>query len=334
MPTAPHGLEEAHQSRVLEAVLAAANGPQFLLDDQDRILGASERFADLVGCERSALVGRTLEAVGIQVDGAAPNAAAARRSRPDGTTTAYWTLLRADRRALDLVVELFPIDGAPVIRCTVTRWDLADGHASPFSECEFKIASDPFGKVLSVGKATTLFATPVGSFCFQAIHQRVTPCPHCPGRPLLSAGETRAAITTGPGRSVALITAMRGSADVIHIDARLVDDGLVAQLTETMIAQRARDASLTPREFEVLKLIVEGAAPAEISRALALSLSTAKFHLANVLRKVGAESRSDLIRALFLTARPGPAAGTSPGDGRPGGKGASPRAPRSSKGSR
>lgn len=59
---------------------------------------------------------------------------------------------------------------------------------------------------------------------------------------------------------------------------------------------RERHALLSPREREVLGLIVEGLTNKEIGRALALSPRTVETHRANLFGKLGAESLAQLIR--------------------------------------
>jgi DNA-binding CsgD family transcriptional regulator len=52
---------------------------------------------------------------------------------------------------------------------------------------------------------------------------------------------------------------------------------------------------LTPREYQVLALMVDGGSNKSIARALGVSPSTAKFHVAAVLGKLGARNRSDAV---------------------------------------
>ena len=59
---------------------------------------------------------------------------------------------------------------------------------------------------------------------------------------------------------------------------------------------RARIASLTPREKEVLDLVVAGAANKQISSELGVSLKTVEAHRARVMDKLQAESLSHLVR--------------------------------------
>ncbi len=52
---------------------------------------------------------------------------------------------------------------------------------------------------------------------------------------------------------------------------------------------------LTPREREVLALMVEGLNNPEIATRLVVSLSTAKFHVSSILSKLGVASRSEAV---------------------------------------
>ena len=56
---------------------------------------------------------------------------------------------------------------------------------------------------------------------------------------------------------------------------------------------------LTAREWEVLALLVEGRSNAEIAERLVIGLSTAKFHVSNILSKLHATSRAEAV-ALAL----------------------------------
>ena len=53
---------------------------------------------------------------------------------------------------------------------------------------------------------------------------------------------------------------------------------------------------LSLREFEVALLVAEGASNKQVARQLGLSEGTVKLHVSNILRKVAARSRSDLIK--------------------------------------
>jgi DNA-binding CsgD family transcriptional regulator len=53
--------------------------------------------------------------------------------------------------------------------------------------------------------------------------------------------------------------------------------------------------ALTPRELEVLALLAEGASNKLIARRLGISAHTAKYHVASLLEKLDAVSRTDAV---------------------------------------
>ena len=52
---------------------------------------------------------------------------------------------------------------------------------------------------------------------------------------------------------------------------------------------------LSSREIEVLSLMAEGASNKEIAQRLAISIHTAKFHVASILEKLDATGRTDAV---------------------------------------
>jgi len=54
--------------------------------------------------------------------------------------------------------------------------------------------------------------------------------------------------------------------------------------------------SLTPREVEILKLIVEGCTNRQVAEQLTISIRTVEGHRANILDKLGLHSRVELVR--------------------------------------
>lgn len=83
-------------------------------------------------------------------------------------------------------------------------------------------------------------------------------------------------------------TARGGQGQSFSAEARLVD-------------------SLTPRELEVLRLLARGLTNLAIANALVVREGTVKYHVKNILRKLGATSRADAVsRYVRATAEEGP----------------------------
>jgi DNA-binding NarL/FixJ family response regulator len=70
---------------------------------------------------------------------------------------------------------------------------------------------------------------------------------------------------------------------------------------ESLRGDGASRVSLTPREHEVLAAMADGASNKVIARRLGISIHTAKFHVAAILAKLDADSRTEAVaRAAHL----------------------------------
>jgi len=59
---------------------------------------------------------------------------------------------------------------------------------------------------------------------------------------------------------------------------------------------RARYEQLTPREREVMRLVVAGLLNKQVAGELNTTERTIKFHRAHIMQKMGAESLAELVR--------------------------------------
>ena len=75
----------------------------------------------------------------------------------------------------------------------------------------------------------------------------------------------------------------------------VVRSAVDAPLLASAAPELALDATLTPRELEVLSLLAQGLGNRVIARVLDISVHTAKYHVASLLAKLGARSRTEAV---------------------------------------
>ncbi len=80
----------------------------------------------------------------------------------------------------------------------------------------------------------------------------------------------------------------------------------VLQFLARAAKARERVASLTPAEFKVLDLLIEGHQSKAIASEMGISRRTVEYHRHNVMQKMQADSLADLVRmAERVGIRPG-----------------------------
>lgn len=87
-------------------------------------------------------------------------------------------------------------------------------------------------------------------------------------------------------------------AETLVLLSREMLDALLAESPFSATASgkpSAEDPALTPRELEVLGAIADGASNKMIARRLGISFHTVKFHVASILEKLDADSRTEAV---------------------------------------
>ncbi len=90
----------------------------------------------------------------------------------------------------------------------------------------------------------------------------------------------------------AITTVMRGG---LYVDPMMVRV-LLTEPTPHAPQYPASVEPLTPRELDVLKLIVQGYTNRQIGEVLSISVRTVEGHRANLLQKLGLRTRVELVR--------------------------------------
>ena len=85
------------------------------------------------------------------------------------------------------------------------------------------------------------------------------------------------------------------AAGLVVLDAADIDTLLRAPRTVSSRGSESLMEGLTPREIEVLRLVAAGLGNKEIASRLEISEHTVKFHVASIMGKLGAGSRTEAV---------------------------------------
>jgi PAS domain S-box-containing protein len=113
------------------------------------------------------------------------------------------------------------------------------------------------------------------------------------------AAEASAASLPTSERSFRLVTARAIDDRTARVVVRCFDSRVLSDLVDAKVSRVAESCGLSDRERQVLQLLLRGRGLADIATMLEIAPRTVKFHQANVLQKLGADSRFDLLRVVL-----------------------------------
>jgi predicted ATPase/DNA-binding CsgD family transcriptional regulator len=115
-----------------------------------------------------------------------------------------------------------------------------------------------------------------------------------PERAAFERGTDAARSAHGPATFAAAEAAGQAlSLDLALVEASRFLASIMEPAQETDLKSAVSIAGLTPREFDVLRLLVAGRSNPQIAEALFISPRTATTHVSNILAKLGVESRTE-----------------------------------------
>ena len=193
--------------------------------------------------------------------------------------------------------------GASALLLAIVRESEREGAAdeAPIDGVQYEIstAALDWGAIRELRNRGGNVAAARGHTCFEWLEHRATPCPGCPARSLR---EDESVTFVLPSRDadlpLRLVSARATRSDGAAIVQHELAPNILQQVVDAKLLVVARQRHLSPRERDVLRALLHGDSSQDIAAALGISPRTVKFHQANLLRKLGADSRLELVRAL------------------------------------
>lgn len=171
---------------------------------------------------------------------------------------------------------------------------------------EITIAGSRFGSLAWFCSAgSTMQSWERDTRCYTLFHGLERPCADCPvlrgdGRwPKTNVRHHAAQTKSASSLVFEVITVEEVDSAAVRVRVRHVDEAMLAAIQETKLAWLADRAGLSKREREVFGHLVLGRGTDDIAQLVGISSRTVKHHQGSVLRKLGADSRADLMRIVF-----------------------------------
>ena len=147
---------------------------------------------------------------------------------------------------------------------------------------------------------------PARGKCYDVLHGRRTPCERCPLTNTGAQQRERVVIRTRGDREhteYEIVSASSSGGNEARVSVRRLQASAFLAILHLRLGELAGRAKLSERERDVLNHLVEGLPIEEVAKTLSISPRTVKFHQANLLAKLGADSRSDLMRLVLWGTR-------------------------------
>jgi DNA-binding CsgD family transcriptional regulator len=173
------------------------------------------------------------------------------------------------------------------------------GCQDPYARRVYDVDTRPqaAGRLLSVSINPTSLAERdlIGRICWEAFEHHTQPCDGCP---VFAPGAGEVGLLSEAGEAYRVVHVRRHQVKC-EVDVVPLEHSLVAALMQEKLRRLAKQAKLSDQQNRVLDLLAHGKTAKEIAAEIGLTERTAKFHVTNLLRKLGAESRMDVLRLLL-----------------------------------
>jgi DNA-binding CsgD family transcriptional regulator len=161
------------------------------------------------------------------------------------------------------------------------------------------VSEDNFGALTNLLKPRTA-SWSAGDTCYRVLYGLTDPCADCPLRqPSTNPWPRTLARAVGDRSDLYEVVSATLKDGYARVRRRRIAGAVLTLIQDAKLKVLAQAANLSERESQVLHLLLLGRSLADIGFVMGISLRTVKFHQANILEKLGVDSRADLVRLLI-----------------------------------
>lgn len=275
--------------------------PALVVDLETRVLEANRASRALTGSESTPPPGRLHDWLKVSSRECFDNAW---RRAIGGDRVRVTAGLELAPLSFEPVFELSPLRvGAKVVGVLMVMVDAAaPGPVVPLvpaTGLHYEVSLDDAGHVGKLVRVLTgerkASAAECGQPCWASLHQRQGPCECCP---LEGEVKDRTVVRLASTQPFAaeLLVSKRTRDDLATVSAFTIDESTWSALVRQRVEAMAVRAKLSARERSVLELLMMGRSLSDIAAEVGITERTTKYHQQNLLKKLGADSRADLLR--------------------------------------
>jgi DNA-binding CsgD family transcriptional regulator len=274
--------------------------PSLVLDERRRIVVLNAAMAELLGGTCKDLAWRDLIELIVEPRLGAAISAIERISRgQDERTRVRFTPRKRPDLTIELEFERIPSEEAMLFLGTT-----APHAALPFETLtvEVSVSADRWGRILRGAQApVTMSGAQQSPDCCRVLCGEMRPCDDCPAVAVTATDPVASRVIEihERGDQYVVITARRISDQRVAMSRIRLDEATRSRLAEARLDSVARRAGLSERERQVLAYLLMGLEIRDIGEVLGIAVRTVRFHQYNLLEKLGADSRADLVRFIL-----------------------------------
>lgn len=262
--------------------------PLFALDPSDVVRVYNHALECLLGWDRHQIVGRRWDAA-FDVPATDDLARILDGVRSGARIQGQLPARTRGGRLVTLEVALRAVGARGMVGTVEQVRDAPRAAIADDASIEISVRDEDFGTIRRGAGGS-------GRPCYAVFANRASPCASCPCR--LDAVQPRVAVMQAADGTSFVVQATPLSADACEVRHYALEDGTLARMFRGRLEVFSARAGLSGREREVLEELLGGGSVEAIAARLRISPRTVKFHQANVLAKLGLESRLELMRLI------------------------------------